>query len=229
MPDSGATPLRWNIFARELESILAAHGWTLGHLDDRDVVYNREKVRRLQKSLVSPGHLATLNPDEMQRLIDVLELNDLEQKRLQASLLATAVERTLLDRVDKDVAFNASQDVFTILLEAMAADPTTISGVKGGSTFIDDGDVVDDTVAGRILYLLDRALLAIHIAREALTLQARLLNAQEAVDIATRVLNLLREAGDKDEDWQHWQKEAVSVQQMAAAILQTIQPEEETL
>lgn len=216
MPDS---PLRWNIFARELESILADHGWTLGKLDDHDIVYNREKVRRLQKSLTSPGHLATLNPDEMQRLIDFLHLDDLEQKRLQASLLATAVERTLLDRVDKDIAFNASQDVFTILLEAMAADPTTISGVKGGSTFIDDGDIVDDTAAGRIEYLLDRALLALHIAREALTPQSRQLNAQEALDIATRVLVLLRDVGDESEDWQHWQQEAVSVQRMAEALL----------
>jgi len=216
MPDS---PLRWNIFARELESILADHGWTLGKLDDHGIVYNREKVRRLQKSLNSPGHLATLNPDEMQRLIDFLHLDDLEQKRLQASLLATAVERTLLDRVDQDVAFNASQDVFTILLEAMAADPTTISGVKGGSTFIDDGDIVDDTAAGRVGYLLDRALLVLHIAREALTPQSRQLNAQEALDIAARVLALLRDVEDENEDRQHWQKEAVSVQRMAEALL----------
>src|SRR5262249_9882432 len=99
MSDSFAFPLRWNIFARELESVLAAHGWELGHLDDRGVVYNREKVRRLRKSLTSPGHLATLNPEEMERLMALVPLTKLEQKRLRASLLATAVERTLLDRI----------------------------------------------------------------------------------------------------------------------------------
>ncbi len=48
MPDSVVMLPRWNIFARELESILAARGLRLSHLDDRGVVFHREKVRRLQ-------------------------------------------------------------------------------------------------------------------------------------------------------------------------------------
>src|SRR5581483_9507556 len=116
MPDSVVMLPRWNIFARELESILAARGLRLSHLDDRGVVFHREKVRRLQHSLKSPGHLTTLNPEEMTRLIATFGLSDLEQQRLRASLLATAVEMTLLDRIDARLALMASEDVFNILL-----------------------------------------------------------------------------------------------------------------
>src|ERR1039457_4814831 len=87
---------RWNIFARELEDILATRGLKLGHLDDRGVVFHREKVRRLQQSLKSPQHLTTLNPDEMERLTVIMQLTALEQKQLRAALLATAVEMTLM-------------------------------------------------------------------------------------------------------------------------------------
>lgn len=214
MPDSAARLPRWNIFARELEAILADHGWELGYLDDRGVVYNREKVRRLQKSLRSPGHLATLNPEEMERLIAILHLDEQEQKRLQASLLATAVERTLLDRVDRETAFTASQDVFTILLAAMEADPQKITGVKGGR-----GSGTDEPEA-RVVQLLDRALLAIHIARQASSPQARLFNAQEAMDSVARVVTLVREHWEESEDWQNWQREAMAVQRLAEEMLQ---------
>jgi hypothetical protein len=228
MAESAAYSVRWNIFARELESILAAHGWELGHLDDRGVVYNREKVRRLQKSLISPGHLATLNPDEMQRLIDILQLDEFEQKRLRASLLATAVERTLLDRVNKDVAFTASQQVYAVLLGAMEEDPTRITGIKGYSTFIDEGNALDDSVAGRVVYLLDRAILLLHIARGAPTRQARLTNAQEANDVVTHVLRLLREHDHESDEWPNWWREAELVQQMAEEVLASARSEGET-
>ena len=75
-----ASSPRWNIFARELEAILADHGWKLGFLDDRGIVEHREKTRRLQKSLASPGHLVTLNPDELERLYAALKLDELEVK-----------------------------------------------------------------------------------------------------------------------------------------------------
>lgn len=228
MADSAAYSVRWNIFARELESILTAHGWELGHLDDRGVVYNREKVRRLQKSLTSPGHLATLNPDEMQRLIDILHLNEFEQKRLRASLLATAVERTLLDRVNKDVAFTASQQVYAVLLGAMEEDPTRITGIKGYSTFIDEDNALDDSVSGRVLYLLDRAILLLHIAREAPTRQARQTNARESIDIVAHVLHLLRENSHESAEWPNWWREAELVQQMAEEVLASAQAEGET-
>ncbi|HEY0753015.1 MAG TPA: hypothetical protein VGD98_03485 [Ktedonobacteraceae bacterium] len=220
MPDSSALPLRWNIFARELESILADHGWELGYLDDRKVVYNREKVRRLQKSLRSPGHLATLNPEEMQRLIAILDLDEQEQKRLQASLLATAVERTLLDRVDKETAFTASQDVFKILLAAMEADPRALPGIKGGRQLSQQShEVMDDALPERIMRLLDRALLAIHSAQKAPDPQARQINAQEAMHSVARVVTLLRDNWEDSEDWQNWQREAMLIQQLAEAVL----------
>src|SRR5258708_7350064 len=105
-----AIPTRWNIFARELEDVLAIRRLRLSHLDDRGVVLHREKVRRLQLSLKSSKHLTTLNPEEMERLTTIMQLTDLEQKRLNAALLATAIERTLMDRVDAQTALMAADE-----------------------------------------------------------------------------------------------------------------------
>src|SRR5579885_1286214 len=72
--------LCWNVFARELVLILARRNLRLGHLDDRKdergrPLVHQEKVRRLQRSLYTPKHLATLNPDEMRRVTEAFDLN----------------------------------------------------------------------------------------------------------------------------------------------------------
>src|SRR5271165_4605204 len=100
-------PPRWNIFARELENVLRMRDLRLGHLDDRGIVLQREKVRRLQRSLLTPSHFPILSPEELDRLISYLELTRLEQHRLHAAIVATAVERTLMDRVPPEVALLA--------------------------------------------------------------------------------------------------------------------------
>jgi hypothetical protein len=169
MPDSLIALPRWNIFARELENVLAARGLRLSHLDDRKVVFHREKVRRLQQSLKSPGHLTTLNPEEMARLVATFGLSDLEQQRLRASLLATAVEMTLLDRVDARLALMASEDVFNILLAAMRARPemTVASRIKAAA-FTGEGDEApEDVHIEQALDVLDRAYLALSLSADA--------------------------------------------------------------
>jgi site-specific recombinase XerD len=108
---------RWNIFARELEGILAARGLRLGHLNDRGVVLHPEKVRRLQRSLTSANHLTTLNPEELDRLIALMHLSADEQKRLHAALLATAVEMVLLDRMAQPQALSLANEVFFALCD----------------------------------------------------------------------------------------------------------------
>lgn len=218
MPNPAAFSPRWNIFARELEAILAAHNWKLGYLDDRGIVYHREKVRRLQKSLTSPGHLVTLNPEEMERLTNFLQLTDLEKKRLNASLLATAVEMTLLDRVGADTAFRASEDVFNVLFAAMRANPTLAGGIKGG-TFIDDGDDAVDAPFTRALTLIDRALLALYLSQGAPASHARHFHAQQARDAFAQALKLLQDCRDESQEWRYWYNEAENGRRMAQALL----------
>jgi len=219
-----AQSTRWNIFARELEDILATRGLHLSHLDDRGVVEHREKVRRLQQSLKSPRHLTTLNPDEMERLIAIMQLTDLEQKRLRAALLATAVEMTLMDRVDPQTALMASDDVFHILFAAMKAQPHMVMTTRvKGDTMIDDHDIDGDAAFLQALDLIDRATLSLHVSRNATSPQAQVTHASEARDAYTRSLELLRQCESprpESEGWRFWYSEACDGQKRASALMQ---------
>lgn len=224
MPDSVVMLTRWNIFARELENILAARGLRLSHLDDRGVVFHREKVRRLQQSLKSPGHLATLNPDEMTRLITTFGLSDLEQQRLRASLLATAVEMTLLDRVDARLALMASEDVFNILFAAIRARPemTVASRIKAAAftnKTVPDGDEQFE----QALDLLDRACLALLLCRDTSSAQGRVIHAYEAAGGFARALQCLQNCqspSHESEEWHYWYNEAEAGQRLVEALQQ---------
>ena len=215
---------RWNIFARELEDILATRGLRLGHLDDRKVVYHSEKVRRLQQSLESPRHLTTLNPEEMERLTEIMNLTELEQKRLRAALLATAVEMILMDRIDPETALMASDDVFNILFAAMRAQPGMVmaSSVKGGA-MTGDADISGDAAFTQALDLIDRATLALHVSRYAPHLQAQVVHARQAYDGYTRSIELLRQCQVPEhtsESWRFWYDEAFHGQEIAIVLMQ---------
>ncbi len=186
--------IRWNIFARELENILAARGLGLGHLDDRGVVLHRQKVWRLQQSLKSPKHLTTLSVDEIDRLTVAMQLNDIEQMQLRAALLATAVEMILMDRINPQIALMASDDVFHTLFAAMKAQPETImaKNVRSGA-MIDDPETYGDPLFTQALDLIDRAILTIHVSRNATSPQAQSTHAREALDTFNQSLELLQQ------------------------------------
>lgn len=214
----------WNIFVRELETILTRRGLRLSHLDDRGIVLHREKVRRLQQSLKSPRHLTTLNPDEIERLIRVMQLTELEQKQLRAALLATAVEMILMDRIDPQTAFMASDDVFHILFSTMKAQPDMVmaTGVKAGA-MSDDSEMYEDKLFAQALDLVDRAILAVHVSHNASSPQAQVVHAREAFDTFARSLLLLQQCqlpSSESDDWHYWYNEAVSGQKLAQSLMQ---------
>jgi hypothetical protein len=216
--------IRWNIFARELEDVLATRRLRLSHLDDRGIVQHREKVRRLQLSLKSPKHLTTLNPDEMERLITVMQLTDIEQKRLLAALLATAVERTLMDRVDPQIALMAADEVFNILFTVMKAQPDMIvtTGVKA-SAMTDEQDTFGDALFREALDQIDRATLSLHISRHATSLPAQNMYAHEAFAAFIHSLELLQRSQlprAESEEWRCWYDEAFHGRTMAQALMQ---------
>jgi site-specific recombinase XerD len=109
---------RWNIFARELEDILALRGLRLTHLDDRAFIH-REKVRRLRQSLLRPRSFPVLNPTEMDNVIVTFQLNDNEVLRLHAALLATAIEEMLMDRISSEDALFLAEHLFSHLLQRL--------------------------------------------------------------------------------------------------------------
>lgn len=109
---------RWNIFARELETILAAHGQHLTSLDPR-LGIAEEKARRLQKSLLTAGEFPVLSPDELESLEIMLPLMSEEWARLRAALLATDVERMLLYRIGQDKALLVAEQIVSQIAEAL--------------------------------------------------------------------------------------------------------------
>src|SRR5690242_18013470 len=107
MDDQSASGKRWNLFARELADILAVNHLGLGHLDDRAGIH-REKVRRLIQSLSAPKSFPVLNAEEMELVIQKFQLGDEDVLRLRAALLATSIEKTLMDRINQDDALLAA-------------------------------------------------------------------------------------------------------------------------
>lgn len=230
MNDGFTSERRWNIFARELEAILKRRGLKLTHLDDRKIVFHREKVRRLQKSLSSPKSLTTLNPIEMERLIETMQLTDIEQKRLVSALLATAVEMTLMDRIDKEIALMAADEVFKILFDAMKAQPDLIvtTRIKAG-IMLDNDETTGDVHFSQALDVLDRATLSLHASKHATTIQAQAVHAQEALASFKRTIELLRLSRtpqSESQTWLDWYNEALEGQRMAETLLKTAQGDE---
>jgi hypothetical protein len=212
----------WNIFARELEGVLQTRDLRLGHLDDRAVVSHPEKVRRLQKSLKTPAHFPVLNPDELDRLTRLISLSDEEQSRLRAALVATAVERALMDRLDPPTALMAANDVFEICLAAMREQPTmALATVKAGAIVarIDPEEVAG---AAEVLDLLDTATSALDTASNASSLPARQANAWVAEMLFTRAIHLLKNEGagaENDGAWRSRLDEAREGHALAEALL----------
>jgi hypothetical protein len=110
--------VRWNVFARELEDILARKGFRLGHLDDRAGIH-REKVRRLQHSLGQPRSFPVLTAEELEEVIEAFGINEREQYRLYAAVIAAAVEERLMDRIDSENALIATEEIFPLLFKAL--------------------------------------------------------------------------------------------------------------
>src|SRR5947209_15318140 len=138
---NGPVTRRWNLFARELEDILINHGLRLSQLDDR-VSIHREKVRRLQRSLRVPKSFPTLNPDEMDMLVETCLLTEDEVLRLRAAIIAASIEALLMDRINQDDALKAAEQILPVIEAALReyADETTGIGAfkRGGAFMIDD-------------------------------------------------------------------------------------------
>jgi hypothetical protein len=108
----------WNIFAHELAEVLAAHRQSLSEIDPQ-LGLTREKARRLQQSLRVPGSLPVLTPEELEDLELELSLRPQEWTRLQAALLATAIERLLIYRIGPLPALQAAEQLLPLLDAAL--------------------------------------------------------------------------------------------------------------
>lgn len=119
---------RWNIFARELEDILALRGIPLYALDSRAAIH-REKVRRLRQSLDRPKSFPVLNPIELEQVAKTFQLSRDEIIRLRAAILAAAIEETLIERIDAQDALQAAEELFPVLLHSMRKSEDRLNGL----------------------------------------------------------------------------------------------------
>ncbi len=108
---------RWNLFARELEDILAARGYVLGRICSCTSI-NPAKVLRLRESLSQkrPKCFPLLPSMEVDEIIVAFDLTPAEQLRLHASILATAMERVLMNRLDPENALLAAEQLLPTIL-----------------------------------------------------------------------------------------------------------------
>ncbi len=196
---------RWNLFARELEDILVAHDLRLGLLDD-DTGIHREKIRRLQKSLSTPKNFPVLNPEEMELLIEKFDLSEEERVRLRAALLATAIERMLMSRIDKDNALQASEKIGTILREILLTqfeqDGELGSIRSGDSESIEDNK--EDMTWDRAWSALDGGDLARQLSNDVISYREGLRWAKEADACYTESLTELDSLDEDSKSLQIW-------------------------
>ncbi len=166
----------------------------------------------------------------MTRLIATFGLSDLEQQRLRASLLATAVEMTLLDRIDARLALMASEDVFNILLAAIRARPEmTVANSIKAAAFTGEAKLVEDAHFEQALDWFDRASLALSLSKEVLSVQSRAIHAYEAAEGFARALQCLQNcqvSSRESREWRYWYDEAEAGRQMAQ-VLQEIEGDEQ--
>jgi hypothetical protein len=228
MTSDAPYPVRWNIFARELENVLRAHNMRLGQLDDPPILLHQEKVRRLQQSLLSPTHFPTLNPEELEQVASHLKFTEAEMIRLRAAIIATGVERTLMDRINPDVALMAANDVFEICLTTMRTQPALAMavGVKGDSMSNPDTASEEHALA-EALDAIDEATLLWLVANNDTSLEAQLPNAkraQYAYAHAKTLLDQLSAASPRylsNDQWKFWYSEAEHGYQRTSVLLQS--------
>lgn len=200
--------VQWNIFARELQTILEQHGYRIGHLNDRAGIHP-QKVARLQRSLRAPK-CNVLTPDELDRVCQAFGLTNDERLRLRAAILVTAIEEMLMGRINIFSALDAANQILPIMyriLKINANKQTPLSQVKGGPMVTDENDPDFET----ILHIIDRATIALHLSDDALTAFDTWDSARQARDAyasAIEKLEALPAVFQENEIWKVWHSAA---------------------
>ncbi|HTK06055.1 MAG TPA: hypothetical protein VL485_02715 [Ktedonobacteraceae bacterium] len=222
--------VRWNLFVRELEDLLHNKGWGLNDLIT-EAGLHPEKVRRLKRSLALPKfHI--LNPEDMKQVCESFAFTASDQLRLRAAILATAVEETLMNRIDPENALRAAEEIFPLLIDALRQRFGQQSGLAAtrGTYMTDAESAPDDNALDPILECFDQAMLAVHLSRQSQTRSERLEQATRARDGFTLVLADLAAMGTvdpamtQDDVWLLWYQETQKSLAMAEEELLRFQP-----
>lgn len=235
-----------NIFARELERVLNKHGLTISKLDDLKIIseptpkvtpkdtsenelpkisnhIERATVGRLNKSLKSPSTLPVLSPADLLFVKAAVPLTDDEYKQLLAAVLATAIERILMDRIELEGAYMITEEVLKMMITAMdSKDQSELFSITKGLSFA-VADPEGDTLYEDGLDLIDQANVSLHLAQGAATEKIKIQHAHEAVsnyDRALQALDKCKATNHQSDDLQAWIQEATAGRKLAAIIEQ---------
>jgi hypothetical protein len=124
---------RWNIFARVLEDLLTARHLSWQALYEQAGI-EQDIVDQLQASLLSLSAFPILTIEEMDDVIDVFDMTSDETLQLRAALIATEVERILMECIEDQAALQASEQVFATTLDDLRkqkAEKHGFGGYKG--------------------------------------------------------------------------------------------------
>ena len=206
---------QWNLFPVELMKILEHHdAHVLGALTSRAQVHP-QKVQRLRESQEYQGQFPVLSDNELKQVIAAFELDEEEERRLLAAILATGIEAKLVHRIGAKAALKAAQALLPIieaaLKEAEEHDDNPFKQVhrEGGELFM---SLLTQTFA-EALTLIDSGTLALYQAKttDPAEKQESLRQAREDF---TRALAILDERATdairKEDDWISWRDEALA-------------------
>lgn len=202
---------RWNLFARELETILAERGIRLTMLHEEMVIFP-DKVRRLYQSLYTPHSFPILNEDEMERLIQTCQLNNAEVLRLKTALLATSIEALLVEQIDPEHALQAAEAITPHLLAALQQKEEEANDADGqtkGDLFLGKDDSLDNGLE-EACASFDRAEMLLHLSSSATSQEERIEDAGRALDLFEKALEQLESVEESvraTQGWHDWYAE----------------------
>jgi hypothetical protein len=212
MKQRQTTEKKWNLFAREIEAILQRRNLSFGALSSQAGIHPG-KVQRLRWALAKPiFHI--LNPDDLELVIITFDLTVEEETRLHAALLATAIEKLLMDRIDPENALKAAEDLLPLLEKGLRERAKQRDGIGAIRRVSMKDETVFENLLEGVLEGFDRAMLALHLSRQVSTPTEQLGQLRKARDDFASVVEELDVLGQNDpslkaiELWQLWHAEA---------------------
>ncbi len=216
----------WNIFARELETILSARRIRLEHLYEVITIFP-DKARRLAQSLYEPGYFPLLSERELADLTLACHLSRAEVLHLKAAILATSVEKMLLGyTLDEQKALQAADATFPFLLDALQQtdDEENDQDATRGDLFL-GMDNTNDRVLNAAWHSFDNGEMALHQSQNAASKLERVESVRKACQYFEQALRELDTAEARirtTQGWHDWQAEIQRSLASARARLQAL-------
>jgi hypothetical protein len=215
---------RWNIFARELEQVLANHNIQLAYMHEEIPIFP-DKVRRLMLSLSESNSFPVLREDELELLVNTCHLSAAEVLQLRAALLATSVEKTLAEHIDAEEALQAADMLLPTILADLqrAADEARANG--RGDLFLSH-DNTSIQVLEKAWRACDSAEIELQLSYNANSRTDRVAHARQAVFFYEEACTQMEQAASSlraMRAWQDWYAELQRGRTAARARLETLE------